>query len=64
MSQSILRTRHSVRTFTDKEVGEKLIKEIIEDAQWAPSWCNSQPWKAYVLTGDAAKKCMKSIIKV
>ena len=57
--ESILRTRHSARKFLDKSVDESLIREIIADAQQAPSWCNSQPWKAYVATGDAAKKIVK-----
>lgn len=58
--ESILRTRHSARKFLDKPVDEKLIREIIADAQRAPSWCNSQPWKAYVVTGDAAKKMVET----
>lgn len=60
MSESILRTRHSARSFLDKPVDEALIREIIEEAQLAPSWCNSQPWKAYVLTGEAAKKMVET----
>jgi len=60
MSESILRTRHSARSFLDKSVDEALLREIIADAQLAPSWCNSQPWKAYVLTGDAAKKMVET----
>lgn len=60
MKESILRTRHSARAFQDKPIDESLIKEIIADAQCAPSWCNSQPWKAYVVTGDAAKRMAES----
>lgn len=61
MSESILRTRHSARSFyQDKPVDEALIREIIADAGLAPSWCNSQPWKAYVLTGEAAKEMVKT----
>lgn len=60
MSESILRTRHSARSFQDKPVDEALIREIIADAHQAPSWCNSQPWKAYVLTGEAAKKIVQT----
>ena len=61
MSESILRTRHSARSFLqDKPVDEKLIREIVEEAGLAPSWCNSQPWKAFVLTGDAAKKMVET----
>ncbi len=60
MNNSIYYARHSTRKFLDKKVDEVLIKEIIADAQCAPSWCNSQPWKAYVVTGEAAKKMTKS----
>lgn len=56
MIESILRTRHSARAFKNEEISEGLIREIIADAQFAPSWCNSQPWKVYVVTGEAAKK--------
>lgn len=60
MSESILRTRHTARSFVDKPVDVALIREIIADAQLAPSWCNSQPAKAYVITGDVAKKMAES----
>jgi len=56
MSENILDTRHSARSFLDQPVSEELIRQIIAEAQNAPSWCNSQPAKVYVLTGDAAKK--------
>lgn len=60
MSESILNTRHSARSFLDKPVSDELIRQIITQAQQAPSWCNSQPAKAYVLTGDAAKAMAKT----
>ena len=60
MNENILNTRHSARSFLDKPVSEELIRQIIAEAQQAPSWCNSQPAKAYVLTGDAAKKMAKT----
>lgn len=56
MTESVLRARHSARSFTEQEIDASLIKDIIAEAQNAPSWCNSQPWKAYVVTGEAAKK--------
>lgn len=60
MKKSILRTRQSARVFKNQEINENLIREIIADAQCAPSWCNSQPWKVYVVTGEAAKKMQES----
>lgn len=49
-------TRHSVRNFSDKPVDTELIKEIIAEAQHAPSWENAQPWKVYVAVGETARK--------
>ncbi|WHX25129.1 nitroreductase [Virgibacillus halodenitrificans] len=57
---NILLQRHSVRDFTDKEINIDLLKQIIFEAQRAPSYENSQPWKAYIATG----KTLESIRKV
>ena len=43
--------RRSIRNFLKKEVPENLIKEILADCQWAPSWGNTQPWEIMVVTG-------------
>ena len=47
--------RRSVRDFQDKAVPEEVLREIVRDAQWTPSWANAQPWKVYIATGAAAK---------
>ena len=43
--------RRSVRKFLKKDVPEELIKEVLTDSQWAPSWGNTQPWEVMVITG-------------
>ena len=43
--------RRSIRNFLKKEVPENLIKEILADCQWAPSWGNTQPWELMVISG-------------
>jgi nitroreductase len=48
--------RHSIRSFSDKQVDIETLKSIIADAQGAPSWENSQPYKVYLATGETAKK--------
>lgn len=47
-----IRTRRSVRYFRDEEIPADTLREILQDAQWAPSWANSQPWGVYLATGD------------
>lgn len=51
-----LEARRSIRFFSERQVPENVIREIVQDAQWAPSWANAQPWKVYVETGEAAAK--------
>jgi nitroreductase len=45
-------SRRSIRNFLKQEVPEELIKEILTDSQWAPSWGNTQPWEIMVITGS------------
>ena len=51
--------RHSVRKFLPKEVPEKVLREIMTVAQRAPSWENSQPWGAYIATGEVLNQIRK-----
>lgn len=48
--------RRSIRSFLNKEVPEELVKEILTDSQWAPSWGNTQPWEIMVITGPLLEK--------
>jgi nitroreductase len=42
-------TRRSVRKFTDYYVTDEEINFILEAAQWAPSWSNTQCWEIIVI---------------
>ena len=44
-------TRRSIRNFLKQAVPEELIKDILADSRWAPSWGNTQPWEIMVVTG-------------
>jgi nitroreductase len=48
-----LTTRRAVRAFLPTPVPRADIEAILEAASRAPSGTNTQPWKVYVLTGDA-----------
>lgn len=51
----LIRTRRSVRRFTDRPVERALINDLVEAAQWAPSAGNRQDWLFTVVTAEAAK---------
>lgn len=42
--------RRSVRNFSDKEVSDEVIKEIIRAGTYAPTAVNKQPWRFVVIT--------------
>ena len=58
----LIKSRYSVRNFTDDSVDIKTIREILEIASNAPSGGNIQPWKVYVVTGRTKEKLIKKVL--
>ena len=54
--QAFLASRHSVRDFTGEPVSHEEIKRAIQAAQLAPSACNRQAVRAYVLSSQRLQK--------
>ena len=48
-----LQSRRSVRAFSSKSVSRETIEQMLETASRAASGGNLQPWKVYVLAGEA-----------
>ena len=51
----LTKQRYSCRKYSDKPVDLALVEQCMEAARLAPSACNSQPWKYYVIQ-DAEKR--------
>lgn len=49
-----IRTRRSVRAFTDAPVPRDIMRQIVETARFAPSWKNTQTARYVVLDSRAA----------
>ena len=47
--QEAIMKRRSVRKFTDYNVTDDEIKQLLEAARFAPSWANMQPWEFIVV---------------
>jgi nitroreductase len=45
----LIKSRRSIRKFTDKPVFDDMIHKIIEAGRWAPSGMNNQPWKFAII---------------
>lgn len=57
--KEVYKKERVTRKFTNRKVNEKLLEKIIREAQLSPSLLNSQPWRAYVVTGDAVENLRK-----
>lgn len=54
--QDVIRARRSIRAYTAEPVPEGLIREILDEARWAPSSRNTQAWSVWVVRGDALER--------
>jgi nitroreductase len=52
----LISTRHSVRTFKEKELSDEIVKKIIMAANRAPSAGNLQSYKIFIITKNKDKK--------
>lgn len=60
---SLVRSRHSVRGFKPDRVAQPLIEKVFEDARWAPSGTNVQPWQVLVGSGDVCERLRKGFLQ-
>ena len=53
-----VKSRHSIRTFSDKKINKSMLEKALEIAAYTPSACNRQPWGAHIFTNK------ENIIKI
>ncbi|HEY8431590.1 MAG TPA: nitroreductase [Sandaracinaceae bacterium] len=56
-----LTARRSVRGFRPDPVPAPTLRRIFEAAQRAPSWCNIQPWRVWVTSGEATASLTRAL---
>ncbi len=61
--ETTVKTRQSIRKFLPTEMTEAEIKQILADAQNAPSACNPQPWLVHIASGETLQRLHKIIIR-
>jgi len=54
-------SRRSVRAFSDEPVPLETIWRVLDQARFAPSGCNFQPWEAIVLTGEPLRALQRRL---
>ncbi|CAK8053888.1 nitroreductase family protein [Eupransor demetentiae] len=54
--EKVVYDRRSSRGFTDQKISNEVLNKIVETAQQAPSWVNSQPVRVRIATGKTLDK--------
>jgi len=60
-TRECIKTRRSIRRFTDQDVPEEVLKEVLEAVRWAPSWSNTQCWEIIVVRDEETKQKLASL---
>lgn len=55
MVLNAIKSRQSVRKYSDKPIPDEVLNNILEAGRLAPSWVNVQPWKFIVVKSQASK---------
>lgn len=51
-----IKSRRSVRVYSDRKIERETLNEILDAGRWAPSAVNEQPWRFVVAESDSFRK--------
>ncbi|MCB2014719.1 MAG: nitroreductase [Sphingobium sp.] len=54
-------TRRSIRDFLDTPVDLETLRRVLDQARFAPSGCNYQPWEATIATGEPLRQLQEQM---
>lgn len=57
-----IKTRRSVRKYTDQPLSQDQIDTLLEAIRWAPSWTNSQTWEVILVTEPETKAALSETL--
>lgn len=56
-----IRSRRSVRGFTDEDVSDEIVAQILEAGRWAPSGLNNQAWRFIIVRDPDIKIALSQL---
>lgn len=59
---AIIKSRRSVRRYTEQPIAPELVQRLLEAAIWAPSAHNRQPWRFAVLSAPEARRKLAAMM--
>ena len=61
--RTVVRNRRSVRRYLSDPVPDATLREILDEACWAPSWGNTQSTSVFVLSGDTLARLKERLLE-
>jgi nitroreductase len=61
---SLNKSRRSIRDFKKDLVPESVLKQILDDALWSPSWSNTHPYYLAIAKGEELELIKKDYLKL
>jgi nitroreductase len=59
-----IKTRKSIRAFSDKRIPKGVMKKILQAASICPSYTNTQPWEVAVVSGKKRDELTEKLVKL
>jgi nitroreductase len=56
-----VRGRRSIGAFHPEPIADDVIREVLEEAQLAPSNCNTQPWNVHIVSGRKRNELSRAL---
>ena len=62
----IIKNRRSIfpKTYIDKPIPKEIIKQVLENANWAPNHKQTEPWRFKVFRGDSLEVLGKTLADI
>ena len=61
--QQVFDARHSCRGFRPDPLPEPTIRQILDIARKTASWCNAQPWRVIITSGNATEHFRQALLQ-
>lgn len=60
--RALLEARSSTRGFAPEPLPQATLRQLLEAAQRAPSWCNVQPWRVVITTPPTTARVVAALV--
>lgn len=55
-TRECIKSRRSIRRFTEEKLADDMILELLEAIRWSPSWANTQCWEVIIVREQESKE--------